>query len=470
MTLTTQQRQLPVDREAEDAVVAAMLVDNETIPAIANMAEAKHFYQERNGWLFDAAIAVWARGETVNQITVAHEMAGRGQLSEAGGQTWMSDIIRMLPTTIGVEWYANIVRRDALYRDLIRASHTIQQLAYDAPADQQQVLTRAESLILGIGKKRIRPKARPAGDVLMGADGTGKGALLQDIQDFLDDPTRMFGLETGWPWLDRLTGGYAPSQVITVMADTSVGKSLFGHWTAREQALRGVPVLIISTEMSAEEVINRLVYMQAGVDRMAIRMRGRASDEQKRKVNNAALTVSEWPIHIVDVGGITLDGVRTEIRRHVRSAGIELAIVDHIQQVVVPGQALESPAAISATINGIKDMAMDEYIPIIAVSHINRDATKGKLGMHSGKGGGSIEQASNRMLLIEPVRWSFDTWALMDDDELAEQVKHDKLDVRINVPKGRDGGGRAWNIRHISWAQGGRFVDSPRAGTFHHAN
>lgn len=468
MTLAPADRLPPFDREAEEAVIASMLIDPAAISPVASVLDTgQSFFREQHGWAFDAIMAVWHRGEDVNQITVAHELARRDKLEACGGQTWMSDIIRQLPTSLGAQFYAEIVRRDATYRALIQSAVAVQRMAYEAPPEIDRVLARAEEMILGIDRRRARPTARSTERVLMGEEGNGKGALLEEIQSWLEDPTQVRGLETGWTWLDRKIGGYGKSQVIVVMADTSIGKSLWAHWTAREQALRDVPVLIVSTEMSADEITNRLVYMQAGIDPLGLRIRGRASGDEKRRVLDAAEVVATWPVHIADVGGITPDGLRTEVRRHVRSHGIEMAIVDHIQQVVVPGQASESPGAVAATMNAIKAIAMDEYIPIMAISHVNRDAAKGQLTIHSGKNSGTIEQAANVMMTIEPIRWSPDGWMLMDEDEIAEDIKHDRLDVRVTVMKARGGGGRVYAIRHQSWALGGRYVESPRGGVFH---
>lgn len=463
--MTTATRELPPhDIEAEECTIAAMLIDPDQILAVTAVIDnGREFFREKCGWAFDAIVALWQRGSDVNQVTLANELARNDRLVECGGQTWLSDIIRQLPTSIGAQFYAEIVHRDAVYRSLISAAHTVTKLAYSAPPELDRTIARAEEIILGIGNRRSRPMSHSVEQVLMGDAHNGKDALLEEIQEFLEAPQLITGLSTGDDWLDSRTGGYGRSQVIVVMADTSIGKSLWAHWTAREQAIRGVPTLIVSTEMSASEVTNRLVYMQAAVDRLGIRLRGGARQDEKRAVLDAAETVASWPIHIVDVGGITIDGLRSEIRRHHRSHNIEMAIVDHIQQVVAPGQPSESPGAIAATMNTIKAVAMDEYIPVMAIAHVNREAARGKLTIHSGKGGGSIEQVANTLITLEPIRWGIDGWTSIDEDEIAEDVKRDRLDVRVTVAKARGGGGRAYQVRHQSWAQGGRFVESPRA-------
>ena len=147
MTLPAFEKLPPHDVEAEEAVIAALLVDSEAIFRISNMLKPEHFYREKNAWIYEAALNLWDRDEAINQITVAHELARQNRLEEAGGQTYLGDIIRQLPTSVGVEFYAQIVKRDSIYRGLISAGADIVQLAYEAPADIESVLDRSEGLL-----------------------------------------------------------------------------------------------------------------------------------------------------------------------------------------------------------------------------------------------------------------------------------------------------------------------------------
>ena len=122
MTLAQLERLPPHDIEAEEAVIASLMVDSQAMLAVQGIVKAGDFFREKNGWVYDACVALWNRDEVVNQITVAHELASRDQLQEVGGQTFLADVIRRLPTSIGAEFYARIVKRDAMYRGLIHAA------------------------------------------------------------------------------------------------------------------------------------------------------------------------------------------------------------------------------------------------------------------------------------------------------------------------------------------------------------
>jgi replicative DNA helicase len=147
MTLPVLERLPPHDIEAEEAVIAALLVDSEAIFHISPILKPSDFFREKNGWVYEACLDLWNRDDAINQITVAHELARKDRLEEAGGQTYLADTIRRLPTSVGVEFYARIVKRDATYRGLIHAATGILQMAYEAPAEIENVFSRAEDLI-----------------------------------------------------------------------------------------------------------------------------------------------------------------------------------------------------------------------------------------------------------------------------------------------------------------------------------
>lgn len=457
----------PHDTEAEEAVIAAVLVDPDAVAAVQGILQPQDFFREKNGWVYAAAMDVYGRGEDVNQITVAHELAQQHRLEDVGGQTYMADIIRRLPTSLGAQFYAEIVKREATYRALIGAGTAIVEMGYEAPADVDRALARSEDLLLRIGQKRTRPHMTSPESVLMGQSGRGNDGLLGTIQSFLDDPGCITGFRTGWEWFDLACDGYQPAQVYGVLADTSIGKSLWVHWTASLFAKAGERPALFSTEMSAREVVQRLVYMQAGVDPYALRLRGSATTGEKQRVNAAALEVAEWPIAICDLGGITWPQVLAELRRLERG-GFGMVALDHIQQITVPGLSAEDPAGITEIMNGAKAVSMNYDVPVIAVSHVNRASVTGQgkphgLGMHSGRGSKSIEDASDVLITLQPVVWKFETrtWELATEQEADAERAHDRLDVMVKLNKHRHGG-RPWAVRHLSWGQGGRFVATPR--------
>src|SRR3989304_948583 len=140
----------PHDIEAEEAVIASLLVDPEAIYKVAPKLKAEDFFREKNGWAYEACRALWDRNESINQITVAHELARRGQLEEVGGAAYLSRLVTDLPTSVGVEHYAGIVQRDSTYRKLITAAGQMAQMAYQGGPEVGDVLARAEPLVAAV--------------------------------------------------------------------------------------------------------------------------------------------------------------------------------------------------------------------------------------------------------------------------------------------------------------------------------
>jgi replicative DNA helicase len=230
MTLAPFEKLPPHDIEAEEAVIAALLVDAEAVYRISPIVSSADFFREKHGWIYDACLALADRDEAINQITVAHELARRERLEEAGGQTYLADIIRRLPTSMGAEFYARIVKRDSTYRGLIHAATGIMQMAYEAPAEQEAVFARAEELL-----HRLR-----------GGESFRDFVHIRELlQHYLDEDIEamerreLASIHTGYSDLDTLLGGLKRSDLVIVGARPSVGKSSFalsaaacGAWAA----------------------------------------------------------------------------------------------------------------------------------------------------------------------------------------------------------------------------------------------
>src|SRR5581483_8745117 len=206
----------PHDIQAEEAVVASLIVDSEAIFKVAAVLQPGDFFREANGWTYEACLALWERNEAINQITVAHELDRRGRLEDVGGLSFLSRIITDLPTPIGVEYFAQIVKRDSTYRQMVGVAGAIAQIAYEGGADLEGALSKAEALVYALRS----------------------GERLRDfvhIRDFLApylepadaEEVAPFGgnVRTGLSDLDLLLGGLNPSDLIIVAARTGVGKT-----------------------------------------------------------------------------------------------------------------------------------------------------------------------------------------------------------------------------------------------------
>jgi len=384
----------PHDVEAEEAVLASLLIDSEAVVKITPLIRPDDFFREKNGWIFEACLALWNRNEAVNQITVSHELARRERLEGAGGHAYLSQLVSDLPTTVGVEDYARIVARDAVYRRLISAAGQIAQAAYKGGPDLEGVLTRAETLLLALRS----------------------GEALRDfvhIRELLGDYPRHPDLaaegppgaiRTGFVDLDTLLGGLKRSDLIIVAARPSMGKSALGLHFARNAAVgQHARVAVFTLEMSADQIAQRTVSSEANVDSTRLRL-GEHTEAEERRVNHAVGVLSECEIYIDDSPVLTIGEMRSKLRRFAADRGLDLVIVDYLQLMQGETRARDNRVQeISFISRSLKGIARELDVPVVALSQLSRavESRQPHIPMLSDlRESGSIEQDADVVAFI----------------------------------------------------------------------
>ncbi|MDZ7727723.1 MAG: replicative DNA helicase [Dehalococcoidia bacterium] len=436
MTLPLLERLPPHDIEAEDAVVAALLVDPEAVFHVAPLLSPADFFREKNGWVYDACLELWNRDEAINQITVAHELARRDRLEDVGGQTYLSDLIRHLPTSVGVEFYARIVRRDSTYRGLINAATGIMQMAYEAPADLEQVLGRSEDLI-----QRLRS----------GENFREFVHISQVLQSFLeqdaDEEERraLDAIMSGYSDLDVLLGGFKRSDLVIIGARPSVGKSSFALGIARNAALnQSANVAFFSLEMSAEQLAVRLLSSESGVDSTRLRL-GQQTELEERRIIRATGELSEANIWFDDSPTLTVAELRAKARRLAGERGLDLIVVDYLQLMQGEGgnsgreNRVHEISFISRT---LKNIARELDIPIIALAQLSRQVEHRqppRPQLSDLRDSGSIEQDADIVMFLsrEEMHVTPEQWAAQHPD--MPESAYPRGVAQVNVAKHRNG-------------------------------
>ncbi|HMO94851.1 MAG TPA: replicative DNA helicase, partial [Tepidiformaceae bacterium] len=367
MTLAPLERLPPHDIEAEEAVIASLMVDPQAMLAVIGILKPVDFFREKNGWVYDACVSLWNRDEVINQITVAHELATKDLLEDVGGQTYLADVIRRLPTSLGAEFYARIVKRDATYRGLIHAATGIMQMAYEAPAEIEGVFSRAEDLI-----QRLR-----------GGENFRDFVHIRQLLDaYLDqDPDEIERIElsairTGYSDLDTLLSGLKRSDLIIVGARPSVGKSSFALGIARNSAIeQKANVAFFSLEMSSEQLAIRLLSAESGVDSSRLRL-GQNTEIEERRVVAAAARLSEANIWFDDSPMLTVAELRAKARRLAgESKQLDLIVIDYLQLMQGeggPGGRENRVQEISYISRTLKGLARELDVPIVALAQLSR--------------------------------------------------------------------------------------------------
>ncbi|MGI8925913.1 MAG: replicative DNA helicase [Tepidiformaceae bacterium] len=426
----------PHDTEAEEAVVAALLVDVEAMHKVLPILKPLDFFREKNGWVYEACLDLWNRDEGVNQITVAHELARRDRLEDAGGQTYLSDVIRRLPTSLGVEFYARIVKRDATYRGLIHAATGILHMAYQAPPEIETVFGRAEDLLQRLrGGENFRDFVHIS--QLLSA------YLEEDAETF--ERKQLSAIQTGFKDLDHLLGGLKRSDLVIIGARPSVGKSSFALGIARNAAIvQRANVAFFSLEMSGEHLAVRLLSAESGVDGNRLRL-GQNTELEERRIIRATGELSEANIWFDDTPVLTVAELRAKARRlAARQDGLDLIVVDYLQ--LMQGESstgrenrVQEISFISRT---LKALARELDVPIVALAQLSRaieNRHPRTPQLSDLRDSGSIEQDADIVMFLsrEELYTTPELWA-QQNPEMPESA-YPRGVARVAVAKHRNG-------------------------------
>lgn len=361
----------PQDLDAEEAVIGSLLVDGEGILKVAPFLRPEDFYRERNRWAYEAALALNERREGLNQVTLAHELAQRGQLEAAGGSAYLALLVEQLPTSVHLEHYGQIVSRTALFRRLIAASDRIRDLGYGGGPDAETAIDRAEDILY-----TLRARSGPRGFV----------SLKEILAEYFEQPQDqgpIFGgrptgaLKTGFVDLDKLLGGLQRSDLVILAARTSMGKSSLALNIARNVALnQKAHVAVFSLEMSKEQLAYRLIAAESGVDSRHVRLGEHLTRQEEERVIEATGVLSEVTIFVDDTPLQRMIELRSKARRLHHELGVDLIVVDYLQLIMGEGRNDNRVQVVSDISRSLKGLARELNVPVLALSQLSRAVEK----------------------------------------------------------------------------------------------
>jgi replicative DNA helicase len=424
----------PHDVEAEEAVIASLLVDGEAIFKIAPVLQPGDFFREKNAWAYDACLALWGRNEAINQITLAHELARRGRLEEMGGVAYLSQLVADLPTPLGVEYYAQIVQRDAVYRRLIDASQRIQQMAYQGGADQAALLARAEGLLAAVRGEKLASDFVHIKELL---ERHVEGPGMEEAGGVSDGHIR-----TGFMDMDTLLGGLKRADLVILAARPSLGKTSLALNIARNAAVgQQATVAVFSLETAGEQVAQRLLAMESGVDSTRLRL-GTHNEAEERRIMQAIGVLANANIYVDDSAVVRVPEMRGKAWRLSREGRLDLIIVDYLQLMHGGTPAENRVQEISYISRSLKELARELSVPVLAVSQLSRavEARATHIPMLSDlRESGSIEQDADVVLFIyrEDAYVRRDEWERVHPDRPGESYPQGI--AQIIVAKHRNG-------------------------------
>jgi replicative DNA helicase len=385
----------PHDVSAEEAVIAALLLADDSYARVLPIVRPDDFFREQNGWIYEACLAVAERNESITIPTVAHELDRAGRLDAAGGEPYLVEIAGKYFTAVGVEAHARIVARDSLYRSLIQAAGQIASLAYEGGPDVKEVLSQAETLLLG----------------LRTAETSGDFKRLRDLLDeFLESPAEdedgelARSVRTGFMDLDELlAGGYKRGDLVILAARTGVGKSSLMLNLARNAAMgQQGSVALFSLEMGGETLAMRLLSAEAGVEMSRLRL-GRHTEAEEAQVMRAHGLLGSAPIFIDDSAMLSVPEIRAKCRRLQADHGLDLIIIDYLQLLHGAGRSDTRANEISQISRALKELARELNVPVVAGAQLSRavETRTPHIPMLSDlRESGSIEQDADIVMFI----------------------------------------------------------------------
>lgn len=388
---------MPQDLEAEKSVLSAMILSPEVLQECLVDLEDSDFYLPRNKTIYATLRDMFDEGKPIDPISLADRLASHKRLDEVGGRAYLTELGSDSFALASWRHHADMLRRDSTLRQMIMASAQVSALAFDAPEDTKEVIDSAERMILSVTNRDIRSSYITIQDAMKG--------LYQEIQDQARSGEHMLGVKTGFPRLDEKLLGLRAGQMVVVGARPGVGKTSFALNLAVQAAEEGASVVFFSLEMSATEIAQRLMSARAQVDLQAIRS-ARIKREEWAELERATEDLSKLDLLIDDTPGTTITEVRAKARRMLNHKENGLIILDYLQLVSPPpSRRADSRATeVSEMSRGIKIMAKDLGVPVVALSQLSRqsEARTGKRPQLSDlRESGAIEQDADIVILLD---------------------------------------------------------------------
>jgi replicative DNA helicase len=390
----------PHSVEAEQAVLGGLLLDPAAWDNIADVVRQEDFYRPDHRLIFGAIAAVAGDGKPCDVVTVSGHLERSGQLDEAGGLAYLGTIARDTPTAANARAYAQIVRERSLLRQLIEAGTQIAAGVYNNDGQSaRELVDRAEQRVFAIaeGTFRGREGARAVRDLLP--------AVIDQIDEWHSNPDKLRGLPTGFTEFDKLTGGLRPGDLVIIAGRPSMGKTTLAinmaEYAAVHPATRA-SVAVFSMEMPSEQVITRMLASVGGVPLSNLRS-GRISDEDWVRITGATSQLSEAKIFVDETPALNPTELRARARRIKREHGLSLILVDYLQLMQVPGTQENRATEIAEISRGLKALAKELQVPVIALSQLNRAVEQREHKrpvMSDLRESGSLEQDADIILLI----------------------------------------------------------------------
>ena len=356
----------PQNVEAERSLLGCLLIDKEAIYKVVDILKPEDFYREDHAKIYRAMLVLYENKTPIDLVTLSDQLKKEKRLDDVGGATYLANLANSVDTAAHVVHYANIIAQKAVLRRLISASQEIALLGYEEAGNVDEILDKAESLIFDVSHKYFKHEFVDLKDIL--------AESFERIDEIHKSKGKLRGIPTGFKDLDNILGGLQPADLIVIASRPAMGKTSLALAIALYVGVKEkIPVGIFSLEMSKEQLVDRLLCAQAGVDSWKLRT-GNLSDEDFPKIGYAMGVLSEAPIYIDDSPLLNVLELRTKARRLQAEKGLGLLIIDYLQLLQGAESKREGSRVqeISEISRALKSLARELNIPVVALSQLSR--------------------------------------------------------------------------------------------------
>jgi len=387
----------PHNLDAEKALLGAVLLKPDVMHDISVTIFPESFYADKHRQIYEAMYQTFIKGEPIDVISITSRLTTNNALDRVGGAEYIVELLETVPAASNALYYSELVQSKAVLRGLIYASEDIAEMAYSNPENTDEVLDQAEKKIYQVTNAPTTQKFRTIGSSL--AEAWDRFEHLSANQD------EKRGVQSGFTALDNLLAGFQKSDLIILAARPSMGKTTFALDVARNAALKfGASVGIFSLEMSDQQLVDRMLAAEAGVDSWKLRTGRLSSDHEYQAVQEAMTKLSDAKIHIDDQAGNNILKMRSAARRLKNEHGLDMLIVDYLQ-LMSPTATKSSDSMVQQVTEisrSLKILARELDVPIIALSQLSRAVEQrgGKPRLSDLRDSGSIEQDADVVMFI----------------------------------------------------------------------
>jgi replicative DNA helicase len=409
---------LPHSREAEEAVIGAVLINPEVYYDLAQFLSPDDFYLHRLRFVWEAFTSLHEKRIKLDFLTVSNELESMSRLDEIGGGAYLTALLNQVPTTLHAEDYGKIIESHSVRRKMLTAANQIATLAYQESSPIETVMGEAEKAIFNVSERKLRHEVMPIRSV------------LSDFYDRIDELSRrdddIVGVPTGFTDLDKMLGGLQPSDLLIVAGRPGMGKTAWMLTLANNAALQYKKrVAIFSLEMSNEQVVQRLISQQTGIDSQRLRT-GKLTDEDWPLFTHAIEVLGDTRIYLDDTPALSPLQLRTKCRRLEMEFGLDLVIVDYLQLMSSESRNENRVQEVSYISRSLKQLARELKVPLIAAAQLSR----------------AVEQRADKEPQLSDLR---ESGSLEQDSDIVMFIYRDEKDpatqnvTHLKVAKHRNG-------------------------------